>query len=366
MGSTVPTRIEKTIQDFIGVLFEKYWEQFLETHKDGFELFLKENDLTSPQLSLDGIDLELLSKQWCAAQMVYYLCKYGGLLGVNYYTKDSLDLSHLKIQNSSTDVITAKGPRFGLLLKDIAFGTQYILRNKKSFNTFGDCDEIVFFSSQLLTAISNYSKIGIEASLDAEDSHALMKVAFPRVGSLFLDLTYGDSKTPSFKLVPLVPRKKTVEAEMYAQKSIPILNKQLKASPALSVTPQSAATLERAVRDASTLSHEVLLVVQSSNRKNWKDLKWTLLNTLYTDIKKLPVNERVVELAITYIASFFDDPIKAYDILRKNNEGMGLDKQFDSLTSIASKITARKMDLKKTNDLETYFSTYAPKKVALN
>ncbi len=377
----------------LGTLFEKHWKIFYETHMAQFEEFiasqvlnlrkdalatkLKDPQLakwTENELKKLGVDKTTLAKQWCAAQLCFYLFRYGGALGVHYPTVEQEE----KLEVVSGQKLTRQElpSRFGKLFRDVLSGRVFKTdESLANFSTFGDCDEISFAIAQAIEAINKHSKLGLEAVIFPSGVHALVGVKFSGLDKQFLmDPTFvgEEDRFPRRRILtislgaiigPGITTEQSDRAmEDYANKVVPRLNKRIAPEAHRTrVLPSTFTVLDNAFMFASNQPHEVLTILRHLNRCLWNE---HVRDDDHEKAKLVKHLEKVrpehgnmaIDLAVSYVSTFFEDFKRARegltDVFTKNN--LSQREKIDLLMIVGRGIAQGKQNVDK--EIEAFLS----------
>lgn len=342
----IPVKTWQGAVEVFGRFFEKYSRQFLSSHKKQYEAFLKENGAENS---------ELLARQFAAAQLCYYLFRYGGTAGVHYFKPLSDDdinvlsgsLSRISEEMRAALAETDPGSRLGLLLKDIGNGTSYTIKGSRTpFSTFGDCDEIAFLIAQAIEAINLAHGLGMKVSVIQHGSHAVTGVRFSGINKQFiLDPTFGDRPYPREEgyIGDAKPELPDYMRE-YGEVVLPRINRAIVPwTRQAMIHVDHMAKLESAFRNASELNPFALTMLRQRYRLLWNpeeksDPLERIDATRYLARLRAAHGIRALDFATEYLAAFFNRFELAKAELNRAQRSMSLQERVVFLKVVAERI----------------------------
>ena len=356
----VPVR-EMGMTEAFGTLFERHWETFYRVHRTQFEEFLKMNGFTDEALAKLGSPKEKLAKQWCAAQMTYYLLRYGGVLGVHYLGVGERKEREIKVvRGPPVKTAHITGSRMGRVLEDALGGRQYATPDSIApFASYGDCDEIAFEIAQGMEAIDAHGNLGMHATLTASGTHALVAIDFfegKRKPFLYDPTFIGEEdRYPRSMIITASigdEHGSKEEIERYKKRTIPTINRRIvKSLEGVRIGPDQVKALERAVEFISEQPHGVLALARQANRRLWnRDLREDSVE-LQDQTKNIaanlgemkpPYSEEALGVATIYLATFFRSFDQALSGLRNAQAGLAMEDRMKLLQRTGQAIAGGK------------------------
>lgn len=331
--AAIPVRTQTDVEVF-GQLFERHLERFYRVHEGQFTDFLKANGLSDKRLAELNVEKKDLARQWCAAEMGFYLFRYGGMLGVHYLSEGERKHAEVRVEEGPPVKTAAlRGSRFGQLIPDVLSGRLYATPDTLApFTTFGDCDEMAAAIGHFVQAVNQHQKLDMQVELVPAGTHAFLGVRFNGIPGkegkprrFYMDPTmvveagedrYPRAGNPSAVDISGEPMDER-ETERYARIAVPQLNAQMRAGVGkLRISPSQARRIDSAMEFTSRQPHEVLAMAREANVRLWNrdrredEIRLTFeREDLVKNLAPLRASHgtEAVKAAAAYVATFFAD-----------------------------------------------------------